>query len=88
MVRLEHEGRPQSDGGLATASNVHSEHPQPRNDLVPPGPGVAVDGAECSATPGISQILRIPRLSSQLRIVRAIVKLRVRVNYLLTPGEV
>ena len=77
MVRLEDEGRPQSDGSLAAASNVNPEHPQPRNDLVPPGPGVAVDGAECSATPGIPQILRIPRLSSQLRIVenRAITRL-------------
>ena len=75
VMRLEHEGRPQSDGGLAAASNVNPEHPQPRDDLVPPGPGVAVNGAECSATPGIPQILGIPRLSSQLRIVenRAII---------------
>ena len=61
-MRLEHEGRPQSYGGLAAASDVNTQPPQPRDDLVPSGARVTVNGAECSATSSIPQILGIPGL--------------------------
>ena len=72
MVRLEDEGRPQSNGGLAAASDMNSEPPQFRDDLVPSGSGVTIYGAECSATPGIPQVLRIPGLTSRLTIISSV----------------
>ena len=62
VVRLEHQGRPQSDGGLATASTVNPLGPQTSQDLVPPGSSVAVDGTESPPASGSTEVLRVASL--------------------------
>ena len=62
MVGLEHQGRPQPDGSLPTASTVNSQRSQPGQDLVSPRSTVTVDSTECSSPPGVPQVLRILRL--------------------------
>lgn len=62
MVRLEHQGGPQSDGGLTTASTVNPPGPEAGQHLVSPGSGVAVDGAESPPASGSSEVLRVASL--------------------------
>ena len=62
VVRLEHQGRPQSDGGLATASTVNPPGPQSSKDLISPGSSVAVDGTESPPASGSTEVLRIASL--------------------------
>ena len=62
VVGLEDQGRPQSDGGLSTASTVNPPGPHPRQDHVSPGPAVAVDGAERSPASGGAEVLGVAAL--------------------------
>ena len=49
VVGLEHQGGPQSDGGLSTAATVNSSTSELAQDLISPRSTVAVDGTECSS---------------------------------------
>ena len=61
-MRLEHQGRPQSDGGLATASTVNPPGPQSSQHLVSPGSTGAVDGTESAPASGSTEVLGVASL--------------------------